>query len=51
MIDKILAAGDKNDTIAELATFVDRKQAFPWLCPKLVVEYFLENGIRPAPPP
>ena len=48
MIDKILAAVDKNDKVAVLATFVDWKQAFPRQCPKLGVESFLENGVRPA---
>ena len=49
MIDKILAAVDKNDKVAVLATFVDWKQAFPRQCPKLGVESFLENGGETSP--
>ena len=48
MIDKILTAVDANDKQAVLATFVDWKQAFPRQCPKLGVESFIENGVRPA---
>ena len=31
-----------------LATMVDWKQAFPRQCPKLGVESFVQNGVRPA---
>ena len=48
MIDRILKAVDENDKQAVLATFVDWKQAFPRQCPKLGVESFIENGVRPA---
>ena len=51
MIDKILAALDKNskgETCGVLATLVDWKQAFPRQCPKLGVESFIQNGVRPA---
>ena len=51
MIDRILKALDKNkkgETCAVLATLVDWKQAFPRQCPKLGVESFIKNGVRPA---
>ena len=50
-IDKILASLDessKRETCAVLATLVDWKQAFPRQCPKLGVESFIKNGVRPA---
>ena len=51
MIDRILEALDKNakgESCAVLATMVDWKQAFPRQCPKLGVESFIENGVRPS---
>ena len=51
IIDKILEAVDKNsksESIAVLATLVDWKQAFPRQCPKLGIESFIKNGVRPA---
>ena len=51
MIDKILQALDKNskgESCAVLATLVDWKQAFPRQCPKLGLESFVKNGVRPA---
>ena len=51
MIDKILKSVDKNskgESLAVLATFVDWRQAFPRQCPKLGVESFIKNGVRPA---
>ena len=50
-IDRILEALDKNsksESCAVLATLVDWKQAFPRQCPKLGVESFIQNGVRPA---
>ena len=50
-IDRILEALDKNpksETCAVLATLVDWKQAFLRQCPKLGVESFRKNGVRPA---
>ena len=47
-IDRILEALDKGESCAVLATLVDWKQAFPRQCPKLGVESFLKNGVRPA---
>ena len=51
MIDRVLGALDTNskgDKCAVLATLVDWKQAFPRQCPKLGVESFIKNGVRPA---
>ena len=51
MIDKILEAVDNNskgESCAVLATLVDWKQAFPRQCPKLGVESFIKNGVRPS---
>ena len=50
-IDRILVALDRNsksESCAVLATLVDWKQAFPRQCPKLGVESFIRNGVRPA---
>ena len=51
MINKILEALDKNsksESCAVLATLVDWKQAFPRQCPKLGIESFIKNGVRPS---
>ena len=51
MLDRVLEALDKNskgETCAVIATLVDWKQAFPRQCPKLGVESFIKNGVRPA---
>ena len=51
MLDKILLAVDKNsksESCAVLATLVDWKQAFPRQCPKLGIESFIQNGVRPS---
>ena len=51
MIDRILQAvenNSKSESFAVLATLVDWKQAFPRQCPKLGVQSFIENGVRPA---
>ena len=50
-MDRILEALDKNsnkESCAVLATFVDWQQAFPRQCPKLGIEAFIRNGVRPA---
>ena len=47
-IDRILEALDTGESCAVLATLVDWKQAFPRQCPKLGVESFIKNGVRPA---
>ena len=48
MIDRILQALDESESSAVLATLVDWKEAFPRQCPKLGVESFLKNGVRPS---
>ena len=51
VIDKILQAVDsssKRESVAVLATLVDWKQAFPRQCPKLGIESFIQNGVRPS---
>ena len=51
MIDKILKSVDRNsktESLAVLATLVDWKQAFPRQCPKLGIQSFIKNGVRPA---
>ena len=51
VIDKILKTVDRNskkECVAVLATLVDWKQAFPRQCPKLGIESFVKNGVRPA---
>ena len=51
VIDKILVSlesNSKRESFAVLATLVDWKQAFPRQCPKLGIESFLANGVRPA---
>ena len=50
-IDRILQSIDENsrkETCAVLATLVDWKQAFPRQCPKLGLESFIRNGVRPS---
>ena len=47
-IDRILGELDRGKKCAVLATLVDWKQAFPRQCPKLGVESFMKNGVRPA---
>ena len=50
-IDRILQSIDENskkESCAVLATLVDWKQAFPWQCPKLGLESFIRNGVRPS---
>ena len=50
IIDKILLSLEKNskrESCAILATLVDWKQAFPRQCPKLGIESFIQNGVRP----
>ena len=51
MINRILVAVDKNtrkETFAVVASLIDWSKAFPRQCPKLGVESFLKNGVRPA---
>ena len=51
MIHQILSAVDKNsqyEKFAVIANLVDWNNAFPRQCPKLGVEAFLKNGVRPS---
>ena len=51
MVHKILEALDNNsrgDVFAAVANLVDWNNAFPRQCPKLGVESFVQNGVRPA---
>ena len=51
MLHRILASLDNNskgDVFAVVANLVDWNNAFPRQCPKLGVESFLENGVRPS---
>ena len=51
MIHCILTALDNNsrkDIFAVIANLIDWNNAFPRQCPKLGIESFLENGVRPA---
>jgi hypothetical protein len=48
---KILTALDNNskgDTFAVVANLIDWNNAFPRQCPKLGIESFMNNGVRPA---
>ena len=50
-IDSVLMNLDNNskgDIFAALATFVDWKQAFNRQDPRLGIESFIENGVRPS---
>ena len=51
MIHRILTALDNNsrrDIFAVVANLIDWNNAFPRQCPKLGVESFMQNGVRPA---
>ena len=51
MIHRILTALDKNtqrENFAVVANYIDWNSAFPRQDPKLGVESFLRNGVRPA---
>ena len=51
MIHRILTALDNNsrrETFAVVANLIDWKDAFPKQCPKLGIESFLKNGVRPS---
>ena len=51
MIHRILSAVDNNskgDTFAVVANLIDWNNAFPRQCPKLGIESFIRNGVRPA---
>ena len=51
LIHRILSetnSSSKGETKAILATLVDWKQAFTKQCPKLGIESFIKNGVRPS---
>ena len=51
MIHRILSALDNNsrrETFAVVANLIDWSKAFPRQCPKLGVESFIKNGVRPS---
>ena len=51
MVHRILSALDNNsrrDTFAIVASLIDWNNAFPRQCPKLGIESFIKNGVRPA---
>ena len=51
MVHKILSALDNNikgDVFAVIANLIDWNSAFPRQCPKLGVESFMQNGVRPS---
>ena len=51
MIHRILTELDNNsrrDIFAVVATMIDWKDAFPRQCPKLGIESFIQNGVRPS---
>ena len=46
MLHEILTDTDTNEVTAVLATFIDWKDAFPNMCPKLGIEAFQKCGVR-----
>ena len=51
MIHRIHSALDNNskrETFAVIASLIDWSEAFPRQCPKLGVEAFIKNGVRPS---
>jgi hypothetical protein len=51
MLHRILSVVDNNskgDVFAVVANMIDWNNAFPRQCPKLGVESFMKNGVRPA---
>ena len=51
MIHKILTVLDKNEMrekFAVIASYIDWKDAFPRQCPKLGIQSFIQNGVRPS---
>jgi hypothetical protein len=51
MIHRILSMLDNNskgDVFAVVASLIDWNNAFPRQCPKLGIESFIENGVRPS---
>ena len=51
MVHRILSVLDNNsrrETFAIVANLIDWKDAFPKQCPKLGIESFIRNGVRPS---
>ena len=51
MIHRILSALDNNsqkESFAVIASLIDWNNAFPRQCPRLGIESFIQNGVRPA---
>ena len=51
MIHRILTVLDKNsrgEVFAVVANLIDWNNAFPRQCPKLGIDSFLKNGVRPS---
>jgi hypothetical protein len=51
IINRILTALDKNsrrEKFAVVANLIDWNKAFPRQCPKLGVQSFIKNGVRPS---
>ena len=51
MIHRILTVTDsrkQKESLAVIASFIDWENAFPRQCPKLGVESFISNGVRPS---
>ena len=51
MVHRILTALDTNNNkekYAVIASLIDWKDAFPSQCPKLGIESFIQNGVRPS---
>ena len=51
MLHRILSVLDSNskkETVAVIVNLIDWENAFPRQCPKLGVQSFIENGVRPA---
>ena len=51
MVHRILSVLDNNsrrETFAIVANLIDWKDAFPKQCPKLWIESFIRNGVRPS---
>lgn len=51
MINKILTSLDRNsqkEAMAVIIKYIDWSSAFDRQCPKLAIESFIENGVRPS---
>ena len=48
LLQRILPNNSKGDVFAVIVNLTDWNYAFPWQCPKLGIEFFIENGVRPS---